>query len=263
MTRGGMGQGASRAMGVAMASLALVLLILLLSPEPGRAASKAPAGSGHPTLKTVGIGVAPQMGRASTPCQPGEPPAFLGQGRRAEKRYCPNLSPRSHRELLLSEPVTNEAGDSLDVTAAIPGTVWFEEPNTWVTDCTLTFPVAGSGYMPCAYVNFYDAGWETSEKAPDTNVVEIAIYDACGTLIDSEVGEGWHVVGTEYTESGWHGSDHTEVPLAEPLECFGAWKMVFAYTQTFSDKETLTDSIEVPFAVMPGPRATGSCVPCR
>jgi RHS repeat-associated protein len=135
---------------------------------------------------------------------------------------------------------------------ARPGTLW-TEGSAWVTDCNLTLPYVGSGYMPCGYVSFYDAGWETSEKAPDTNVVEMGIYDACGTLVSSGKSEGWHVIGTEYTLSGWHASKHTEVPISEPPACLGIWKMVYTWTQTFSDKETLTDTAEAPFAVAPGP----------
>ena len=217
--------------------------------------------------------MAPEVGRVSVDCQPGEPPSFL-KSPQAEKRYCPNLPPRvapaglqkngDHRgkesayATLLSEPVTNEAGDSLDVSAAQPGSVWKEGPTTWVTNCELTLPVAGTEYSPCGYVTFYDAGWETAEKAPDTNVVEDAIYDGCGTLVDSDVSEGWHVIGTNYTTPGWSSSHHTEVPVSVPPECFGLWKMVYVYTQTFSDKETLTDSIEVFFAVMPDPRLPGA-----
>jgi RHS repeat-associated protein len=152
----------------------------------------------------------------------------------------------------LAPLVTNEAGDSLEVSTARPGTLWTTE-SAWVTDCSLTLPYPGSGYMPCGYVSFYDAGWETSEKAPQTNVVEDGIYDACGKLVASGKSEGWHVVGTEYTLSGWHASDNTEVPTSEPAACLGIWKMVYTFTETFSDKETLTDSVEVPFAVAPSP----------
>ncbi len=256
MGSGRLGPEAPKTTGAAM----MLVFALLAFASPA---------SGRETLKTVGLGEAPQVGKASVDCRPGEPPVFLRKSQ-AEQRYCPNLPPRvapaapgkgdEHRggendyELLLSEPVTNEAGDSLDVSAAQPASVWKEGPTTWVTNCELTLPVAGSEYSPCGYVTFYDAGWETAEKAPDTNVVEDAIYDSCGNLVDSDISEGWHVIGTEHVTPGWLSSHHTEVPLSVPPECFGIWKMVYVWTQTFSDKETLTDSIEVPFAAMPGPR---------
>jgi RHS repeat-associated protein len=272
MTGGRTGRLTPKAVGAALLLVALALLAQALAPEAGRAASKPLPRAGHQWLKTIAIGTPPRVGRVSIPCQPGEPPAFLRQKALAEKRYCPNLPARvapessdksdgrrgSNYELLLSEPVTNEAGDMLDVSAARPGWVWKENPTTWVTNCELVLPLAGTEYSPCGYVTFFDAGWETAEKAPDTNVVEDSIYDSCGTLVDSDVSEGWHVIGTEYTTPGWSSSHHTEVPISVPPECFGVWKMVYVYTQTFSDKETLMDSIEVPFAVMPGPRAVGA-----
>jgi RHS repeat-associated protein len=162
----------------------------------------------------------------------------------------------SGRSGAASQAVTNEAGDSIEISSGRPGPVWFGE-GFWITDCTLTSPFAGSFYTPCGYVTFYDAGWGTSEKAPGKNVVEDAVYDACGTRVASDRTENWHVEGTEYTRSGWHASDYTEAPVTEPAECLGIWRMIYTFTETFSDGETLTDSIAVPFGVGPGP-LTGS-----
>jgi RHS repeat-associated protein len=276
MTGRRLNSGLSRP-GIAMAGLALAILLLALFPGPSRAAARARSNqAGSAALETLGIeGQPDQVSSSSTTCE-SEGPSFLKGEGDAFRERCPHLprrvapartSSNSDGEsgprrgsagTGLSALVTNEAGDELDVYTARPGTLWFEEPSTWVTNCKLILPVAGSGYMPCAYVSFYDAGWETAEKAPATSVREVGIYDACGTLKTSIKAEGWHVVGTEYIAPGWAASENTKIPVIEPPECFGVWKMVYAFTETFSDKETLTDSVEVPFAVLPGPRISSA-----
>lgn len=152
----------------------------------------------------------------------------------------------------ITETVTSEGGDSLEVTIALPSNPYKEPFNK---RCGLYVPYLGSEYNPCGYVNFYDAGWETAEKAPKTNVEEDAEYDACGTLVSSGKTEGWHVVGTEYTLFGWHAGHEAKIPASEPPSCLGTWKLIYTFKETFSDKETLTDSIEAPFAVtaLPSP----------
>jgi RHS repeat-associated protein len=144
--------------------------------------------------------------------------------------------------------VTNEAGDSIEVSDAHPShpyTLPFNKDCSWMT------PIKGLEYNPCGYVTFYDAGWE-STNAPETNVEEDAEYDACGKLVSSGKTEGWHLTGKSYTASGWHAGHIEEVPESEPAACFGTWIERYVFTQTFSDKETLTDSIEVPFTVRGG-----------
>lgn len=143
--------------------------------------------------------------------------------------------------------VTNEAGDSIEVTDAHPSHAYAGFFNK---DCTEVIPYYGPEYNPCGYVTFHDAGWESS-KAPKTNVEEDAEYDACGNMVSSGKTEGWHVVGTEYTNSGWHAGEFEEVPPEEPATCLGTWTELYVFTETFSDHETLSDSIEVHFTVAP------------
>jgi RHS repeat-associated protein len=254
--------------------LLLIVLAVPLMLAPGAAASKVRRSGGSragaPTdLLLSGVEGSSEVVDEAIPCEK-ERPAWLG-GDRTKGAACPRLpekiapassGPKSHGSGsspgIVSQLVTNEAGDSIEISSGRPGTAWFEaSENTWYTDCSLTMPNAGSFYTPCGYVTFYDAGWATSEKAPGINVVEDAVYDACGTLVTSDKTENWHVVGAEYTLSGWHSSHHTEAPAAEPAECLGTWRMIYTFTETFSDKETLTDSIEVPFGVGAGP-LTGS-----
>lgn len=256
-------------------AFALAILVLVLAPGSSQAMSRSGGRSArNPSLEVVGIsGQAEEVTPVESSSCESEAASFLKGGGTSRDR-CPNLPrrlpPAGSAESIrgghadgsngsrLSPLVTNEAGDELEIHTARPGTLWFEEPATWVTDCTLTLPVAGSGYMPCAYVTFYDSGWETGEKAPATSVREVGIYDGCGTLKTSIKAEGWHVVGAEYIQPGWAPSQHTSIPVIEPPESFGVWKMVYAFTETFSDKETLSDSIEVPFSVMPGPRISSA-----
>jgi hypothetical protein len=134
----------------------------------------------------------------------------------------------------VTQLVTNEAGDSLEVTIALPSNPYKAPFNK---KCGLYVPYLGSEYNPCGYVNFYDAGWETSEKAPQTNVEEDAEYDACGTLVSSGKTEGWHVIGTEYTLFGWHAGHEAKIPASEPPSCLGTWKLIYKFTETFSDKK--------------------------
>lgn len=248
----------------------LIALAMTLTSSPGSAFGRTRHARGNELQSPVklllpGQDEASEVLTGTSQCETGQPAAISG----SKGSSCPRLpnkiapSPsdrenprRSGRPGVVTQAVTNAAGDSIEVSSARPGTVWFAE-NAWITDCSLTSPFAGSFYTPCGYVTFYDAKWGTSEKAPWDNVVEDAIYDACGTLVTADRTEGWHVEGTEYTLSGWHASHHTEAPAAEPAECLGVWRMVYTFTETFSDGETLTDSIEVPFGVGPGP-LTGS-----
>lgn len=238
-----------------LANLALVVAL----PDVARATTlrfaEADAGGPQAALKGGLAGRSVEIPAATSECS-----ATGASCPRLPKEIAPSSpnpskakrSPGRERAAPAAQTVTNEAGDSLRVWTARPGTLWTTEA-AWVSDCSLTLPYVGSGYMPCGYVTFYDAGWETSEKAPDTDVIEDAVYDSCETLVTSDKAEGWHVVGTEYIRPGWEGSHHTEIPISEPAECLGTWRLIYTYTQTFSDEETLSDSVEVTFGVGPGP----------
>lgn len=262
-------RGAPRGAAIGVAMLGLVLSAFLSLPGVTQAASPSSARpTGDPPPRILdSSGATPEAAEGGGRCEGRDLGLLSGRG--VGRANCPNLPTRMPPTRSgagaggqrgdggggnrLFAQVENEAGDRLDVTIARPGTLWMDGPNSWMTDCTLTLPIVGVEYMPCGYVTFYDAGWETAEKAPDTNVVEDAIYDSCGNLVDSDISEGWHVVGTEYTLSGWHASHRTEPPISVPPQCFGPWRLVYTYTQTFSDKETLTASVETLFGVDPGP----------
>jgi RHS repeat-associated protein len=149
---------------------------------------------------------------------------------------------------VVTQLVTNEAGDSIEVSDAQPAPPYLPSAG-FDKNCSEVIPYLGSRYNPCGYVTFYDSKWK-STKAPKTNVEEDAEYDACGKLVSSGKTEGWHVTGKEYTESGWHAGHIEEIPPSEPVACLGTWTERYVFTETFSDKETLTESIEVPFHVV-------------
>lgn len=151
---------------------------------------------------------------------------------------------------VITQSITNEAGDELEVSTALPSTPYKEPFNK---DCSLYVPYLGASYNPCGYVTFYDSKWKSSEKAPDTNVEEDAEYDACGQPVSSGKTKGWHVIGTKYTLFGWHAGHEEEIPASNPAPCLGEWTLIYSWTQTFSDGETLTDSVEVPFLVTAEP----------
>lgn len=115
--------------------------------------------------------------------------------------------------------VTSPAGDELEVLTALPSTPYVPP---FKKDCRITFPYLGAAYNPCGYVTFYDQKWATSQKAPDTNIEEDAEYDACGNPVSSGKTFGWHVIGTNYTLSGWHAGHEPKVlPHRLPVSASG------------------------------------------
>jgi RHS repeat-associated protein len=140
----------------------------------------------------------------------------------------------------------SETGNELDVLDAISSSA-FVTP--FFGECPATVPFRGSIYSACGNVTFYDANWETSTKAPDTNFAEAAEYDACGKLVSSGKVVGWHVLETTYTKAGWHPAHNARVPLNKPYPCLGTWTMIYIWSQTFSNKETLEDGVIAPFLV--------------
>jgi len=149
----------------------------------------------------------------------------------------------------LSPNVSDPQGDIVEISTAHPSPYYKEGSTYWVR-CTATAqPYIGSSFDPCGNVYLYDATRKSSTEVPDINEQEDAEYDACGTKVSSGGTHSWHVVGTEYMSSGWVGGHVTTIPTSEPTSCLGTWKLVYSFTETFSDGEKLTDTIEVPFTV--------------
>lgn len=243
----------------------LVLLISVMVTSTESALAHVPRSgreSGEPPKSSKPVGRLQETAEKTIDCTAGQ--KQTGKNAWAISPICPRLPkrlpPASLRAGRLQglgdnggsgvamQLVTNEAGDSIEVSDAHPSHPFTGPFNK---DCSWMTPIKGLEYNPCGYVTFYDAGEEWT-NAPETNVEEDAEYDACGTLVSSGKTEGWHVTGKSYTASGWHAGHIEEVPESEPAACFGTWTERYVFTETFSDKETLTDSIEVPFTVRGG-----------
>ncbi len=233
----GTGPWRLKALLITACAAALLNAAFLASASARRPAQRAEAPGGETACLP-----ASSKGGARLPSCPNLPAKVIPWSLRAGKSASLSASGGSGPIAL----VANEAGDELDVSTALPSTP-FKPP--FKKDCALVVPYVASAYNPCGYVTFYDANWETSEKAPDTNKEENAEYDACGKLVSSGKTSGWHVVGTKYTLAGWHAGHEEEVPSSKPLPCLGTWTLVYHWTQTFSDEETLEEGAEVPFLV--------------
>jgi RHS repeat-associated protein len=143
---------------------------------------------------------------------------------------------------------TNEAGDSLEVKATYASAVTITEGG-FLTCGAPTTPYRGSGYSICGEVVAYDAKAESSQ-VPKTNSAEQTVWDACGTEIGRNASVEWHDIGTEHlTTPAWAAGGKAEIPSTEPTACLGTWKVLYTFTQTFSDGEQLSASIEGTFTV--------------
>lgn len=148
-----------------------------------------------------------------------------------------------------ASPLTsNEAGDSLEVKATYPSAITITE-NGFLTCGATTTPYRGAGYSICGHVYAYDAKAESSQ-VPMTNSAEQTVWDACGTEIARNASVEWHDIGTEHlTTPAWAAGGKAEIPSTEPTSCLGTWKVLYTFTQTFSDGERLSASIEGTFTV--------------
>src|SRR5262249_49446117 len=113
-------------------------------------------------------------------------------------------------------------------------------------------------FNPCGYVNFYDAKWKTSEKAPITNQEFDFEYDACGHLVEGGGTSGWHVPETEYTLDGWHAGHEARIPGEIEDPCLGTWTLRYWWIQEFSDGKALIDKVDAPFLVTALPSRASS-----
>lgn len=150
----------------------------------------------------------------------------------------------------LASPMTsNEAGDIVEVRAAhaSPAELGAE---SWIVNChSEKVPFLGAVYDPCGEVYLYDAKRESSTEVPTTNEEEDKEWDACGTLVSSGATANWRITGKEYLSSGWIPGHVARIPFNEPTSCLGTWKLMYKFTETFSDGSKLSASIEVPFTV--------------
>lgn len=230
-----------------LSSLACLAMVVLLVPVPSA------EGAG---LSTQGKGAAPEQvlrcgirkNRHSTSEQVARCP-------RIPRKVVPwslrtdTGSPFSLSGEESAARVAGETGNELNVTEA---RVTDPYVTPFVGNCPAKVPYRGGPYAPCAKVSFYDVGWNMY-RAPDTNFVEDAEYDACGKLVTAGKVTGWRVTGTNYVNNAWIPGQNQRIPSEEPTECLGSWTLLYVWTQTFSNEETLSDSIMIPFQVTKDP----------
>jgi len=237
---------------IAMAWGALILLF------PAAAWAKAPDAStlANPLLQVPSFSADEAEPNMATSCAPDDAGNSLLTGpckrlRAAEPRSSsPSMRPMKPRsDGAIAAAVTNEAGDILEVSTARAGSLYRKEGSLYAS-CAYFIPYVGSSYIPCGYVSAYDAALGSSKKIPMTNWSEDVIYDACGKKVNIGETYGWHIIGTEYwTSPTWLLGTMHSVAANTPAECLGTWTMIFSFKQTFTDGETLSESVTVPFLV--------------
>jgi len=97
----------------------------------------------------------------------------------------------------------------------------------------------GELYGACAWETLNDA--VTGTKAPETNEATDTEFDACGKVVGGSHTKHWVRSGTEEISSGgWVGGLDQHVPANQASACPGTWTVVYSFSQTFTNKETLT-----------------------
>jgi YD repeat-containing protein len=213
-------------------------------------------------LATHISGEAPGLPERLIFCRDGDdeqPPGGPAAGKRACLEPEPHASSSESRELestlsgdggATTASVTNEAGDIVEVQSAFPGVLYRNSAGSLYGPCTGTAPYLGSIYGPCAWVYAYDSALETDDEIPMTNYAEQASYDACGSKVSGAKMSSFHIVGKNYWDApSWAGGIVETIPSNHPVSCLGTWTLVFSFTQTFSNGETLTDTRISPFLV--------------
>lgn len=211
---------------------AVALIVGVIAPAAAASASKPvppPRSANLPKLRPTGIGT---------------PPATYPAIRQAPARKpATKASPAT---------VTDPQGDSLSVTNAVVGS--FNQFNYqaavgyyggyYYEDCLDSTPAYGATLLPfCTYVQLTDG--QTGGTTTTNNSQLDAIYDACGTLVAQNSTYGWEVIGTAYLATGYIGS----LPVTLPTSgvCWGNWSLVFTFSQTFNDGQTLSETASSTF----------------
>lgn len=145
--------------------------------------------------------------------------------------------------------VANKRGDSL--TLYCPNNVELF-PNLYGggywTDCgTNPSLTIGELSATCFVLDLYD-GKLKHDYAPAQNTLTQVVTDACGTQIANtsayDLSGSWSddPAPPGYLGSGQDSGFFFRVPPYEPTNCLGAWTITITFTETFSDRQTLTVS---------------------
>jgi RHS repeat-associated protein len=168
--------------------------------------------------------------------------------------YPAMAKPPTHRSAVKTTPatVTDPQGDSLSVTNAVVGS--FNQFNYqayvgtyngyYYEDCLDPTPAFGAVTLPfCASVQLTDA--QTGAQTTTNNSQSDAVYDACGTLVGQYTTYGWRLGNNNYLSSGYIGSWPYTLPTSGV--CWGTWSLVFSFTETFNDGQTLSETASSTF----------------
>ncbi len=160
----------------------------------------------------------------------------------------------AHRSAVKTTPatVTNPQGDSLSVTNAVVGS--FNQFNyqayvptydgDYYENCQTPTPAFGAVSLPfCASVQLTDA--QTGTTTSTNNSQSDAVYDACGTLVGQYTTYGWRSGNNNYLSGGYIGSWPYTLPSSGV--CWGTWSLVYSFTETFNDGQTLTETASSTF----------------
>jgi RHS repeat-associated protein len=156
------------------------------------------------------------------------------------------------------DTVTDPQGDTLSVSGATVGSFnssyWQAAVQQsfgggwWYENCLTRALGYGGTLLPfCSYVQLYDS--MTGGTTTTNNTQTDAIYDACSRLIDQQSTFGWQIIGTSYLATAYIGSIPSTVPTTGV--CWGTWSVVFTFSETFNDGQTLSETSSGTFGVYP------------
>jgi RHS repeat-associated protein len=224
---------------VAVFLVATGLLSMQLPPRGTPSAfarQQQPANSDSPQAAATPSGQISQAVARGT----GQPPAGYPT--------VPKPAPKGPAQGATGNTVTSSQGDSLSVSGVVVAGV-SSGPYENCYQPALTYP--GPEITFCASIVLYDS--VTGYTVPTSNVQSDTVYDACGTIVGQGSSWGWHIIGTNYFESG----EIDSIPIVLPKTgvCWGQWSVGFTFQETFTDGVTLQDTSTAVFTAYPNQAA--------
>ena len=210
---------------------------------------------------TVGL-AAPTA--AAVPVATGSSPRQLSVVSAATTQPAPGVKarPSGHRSLPLkrgnvparsrsaTQAVTNPNGDKLDITATMISAGHPTDQYYRASDCTGPVAAYPGLIAPCGTVSVYDATY-TGNTAPSSNTQTVQIWDACGAQVMNDYTWGWHNIFNGPRFGLITGTTSSNPLTVSSSSCFGTWTESYAFTQTFTDNQTLTITVTTSFVVTP------------
>jgi hypothetical protein len=170
--------------------------------------------------------------------------ALLGRSGGSPLSIAPAAPASSFSTTSSSGALPPSGGNSLELTNVTIGSTQFNVFGSYINGESVIYCGgelhASETYGACAYLTFNDA--VTGTKAPSINEATDTEFDACGKVVGGSHTEGWSDSGTpeEISSGGWVGGRDQQVPANQASACPGIWTVVYSFSQTFTNKETLT-----------------------